>query len=438
MAVADGRTARFAFAVSSAPAPNYQWQVSTNHGVTWFNLSDTAAYSGAATSMLSVTGATVGDSGSKFRCVAANASGTATSRTVALTVHSETSPVITEQPPSQEVVNGQQVSLSIATTGASSYQWFKGGVVISNATGSSLTIPAVAPADAGIYDVIVTGPGGDTLSAPIVVGVVPASGDRTAGSVTTRDLWQNIHHPNGAVYDQFSLSGAAGTFTADPGQIARMSFLDENESIVQVEMSGAGAITVVLAGATGPMAPALYNQPTVQYMKGKATIILAGADATTHFTIYSVGTVTNPAVTRSDVPYAGWASIAAAGIVSTNGSLGGIHQGNVAYNATTGCTGIYAPTVTTAASLLVVHDIAASGSAQPYLYFGGGGTVNVKIAGSALAQPNGDSLTVNGIAQLTMGAGRDSCGAAAPAEVMQGALVDDSGTDVTSAIVTGP
>ena len=203
-------------------------------------------------------------------------------------------------------------------------------------------------------------------------------------------------------------------------------------------MSGSGAITVSLDNATGPIAPALYNQTGIEYMKGKATIILAGADETTHFTIYSVGTFTNPGVTRSDVPYAGWADVAVAGIVSTNGGLGGIHQGNVKYNSSTGFTGIYAPTVTTAASLLVVHDIAASGSAQPYLYFGAGGTVNVKIAGGALAQPNGDSITSSGLARVTMGAGQDSCGRGAAAQVIIGTFVNDAGTNATSSLVVGP
>ena len=136
--------------------------------------------------------------------------------------------------------------------------------------------------------------------------------------------------------------------------------------------------------------------------------------------------------------YAGWADVALAGIVSTDGKLGGIHQGNVKYSASSGFTGIYAPTVTSAASLLVVHDIAASGTARPYLYFGTGGTVNVKIAGGALAQPNADSITVGGLARVTMGAGQDSCGHAAPAQAIAGRTTDDTDNDVTASIVTGP
>jgi uncharacterized delta-60 repeat protein len=308
---------------------------------------------------------------------------------VSSTVQPVTRPTITTQPASQSIASGTGAALTVVATGASpvTYQWYRAGRPVAGATSATLTVPAFAPADAGIYDVSVTD-SGSTLSNPAVVSVLPPAGSQTAGAVTTRPEWQGIVHPKGNIYDQFLLAGNAGTFSAATGRVARMSFLDENESIVQVEMSGAGAITVVLDNASGPMAPALYNQSGIQYMKGKATIILAGADATTHFTIYSVGSATNPGVTRSDVEYAGWADVAAAGIVSTNGGLGGIHQGNVDYNASLGFTGLYAPTVTSVAGLVVIHTIAASVDATPYLYFAPTAQVQVKIAGSALTQPN--------------------------------------------------
>ncbi len=352
----------------------------------------------------------------------------------------EHAPAIATQPRSRTTTSGAAVTFAVEAAGTAplSYQWYRGGIALSGATAATLDLASAAPADAGLYDVAVSG-ADKTLSHPAVLGIVPPAGQRTAGAVTTRSEWQNIHHSNGATYDQFLLTGAAGTFTADPGEIARCSYLDENGSIVQVEMSGAGAITIVLDSATvaGPMAPALYNQSGIEYMKGKATVILAGADASTHFTIYSVGTATNPGVTRPDVNYARWANVAAAGIVSTDGGLGGIHQGNVAYNAEVGQTGLCAPTVTTVGSTVVVHDIAARGAAQPYLLFGPGGTADVKIAGSSLAQPNGDTITVEGLHRVTMGAGQDSCGRPAAAQPIATRLLDPAGADLTTTLVTG-
>ncbi len=353
-------------------------------------------------------------------------------------------PVVFADPESRVVVAGGLAALEVAAGGPGlNYQWFRNGRAVTgipSATTATLQLPDFTPEQAGLYDCTVENATGRILSRPAVVGVVPASGQRTIGAVSTRAEWQNIRHPNGNEYDQFLLSGRAGTFTADPNQIARMSYLDPQGSIVQVEMSGAGAITVVLdpTTASGPKAPALYNQSGVEYMQGQATIILAGADETTHFTIYSVGTATNPGVTRPDANYFGWADVAAAGIVSPGGKLGGVHQGNVLYRAAVGPTGLYAPTVLNVGSLIVVHDIAASSDAQPYLQFGPGGNATVKIAGGSLAQPNGDALTVDGLPRITLGAGQDSCGRGAPAQPLGTRLLDPSGNDVTRAVLGGP
>ncbi|MBK8478728.1 MAG: leucine-rich repeat protein [Opitutaceae bacterium] len=411
-------------AATGNPAPTIQWQ------------KDGVAIPGATSTTLWFYPVEPGQAG-RYRAVATSSAGSATSPSATLRVH--TGPEVLPVSNSVGVVHGESAAFHAEAAGATSWQWYKGGRAIA-ATAETLTLQSVAPSDVGIYDCLANGPGGETLTTPIVVGLVPAQGERMAGSVTTRPEWQNIQHPNGAVYDQFLLSGTAGTFTADRDQIARMSFLDENESIVQVEMSGAGAITVVLdpSTATGPIAPSLYNQSGIAYMKGKASIILSGADGTTHFTIYSVGTANNPAVTRADVPYAAWADVAVAGVVTEYGWLGGIHQGNVRYSNTRGLTGLYAPGVSEVGSLVVIHGIEAANSALPYLHFDPYGLVEVKVAGSSLFQPNGETITVAGVAHIAMGAGQDSCGRSAPAQPIHASLFDPEGRDVTAAVTTGP
>ena len=47
----------------------YQWQVSTNGGVTWTNLTNTAPYSGVTTATLTLTGATGTISGYQYRAI---------------------------------------------------------------------------------------------------------------------------------------------------------------------------------------------------------------------------------------------------------------------------------------------------------------------------------------------------------------------------------
>ncbi|MBK8475843.1 MAG: DNRLRE domain-containing protein [Opitutaceae bacterium] len=349
-------------------------------------------------------------------------------------------PAFSTQPADLTAVCGANATTTVAATGvgAIAYQWYQGGRPVAGATGTALILSDIGPANAGIYDVVAMGTR-DTLSQAAVIGVVPSAGTRTAGAVSTRPEWQDIHHPSGAIYDQFLLTGPAGTFSASPGKIARMSFLDLDHSIVQVEMSGAGAVTVVLDNPTGPAAPALYNQTGIEYMQGTATVILAGADETTHITIYSVGTANNPGVTRGDVAYPGWAGVAAMGVVSTNGRLGGIHQGNAGYSGALGHTGIYAPTVREVVALpVVVHNIKAFADAIPCLYFAPIGATQTKVAGGDLDQPNNDSITVSGLARVLMGAGQDSCGHPAPAQSIQARLVTDDGTDVTAQLVASP
>ncbi len=348
---------------------------------------------------------------------------------------------VTQNPASLSAASGGTVSTAFATTAAAtSVQWYCNGRPVVGATATILNLETVGPAMAGLYDAALSAGTAGALTRPAVVGIRPAPGRSTAGMVTTRAAWRDIRDVrSGNTYDQYLLTGPAGTFSADAGQIARLSFLDPNGSIVQVEMSGAGATTVVLDDASGPMAPALYNQAGIQYMQGKATIVLADADETTHLSVYSVGTATNPGVTRGDVAYVGWADVGSVGIVSANGGLGGIHQGNVFFNNSRGFAGLYAPTVDSVAGPpVVIHDIAASADAIPYLLFGDLAQVRVKIAGGCLEQPCGDPITVAGLQQVLLGAGQDSCGRAAAPQSAKGCLTDLAGNDVTNGLVGGP
>lgn len=87
---------------------------------------------------------------------------------------------------------------------------------------------------------------------------------------------------------------------------------------------------------------------------------------------------------------------------------------------------------------MVVHDVVAEGLAQPFLHFGAGGAIKLKIAGGALVQTNGDDVTVNGLAELQLGAGQDSCGQPAPVQTLGSALVDPEGKEAAIDVVIGP
>src|SRR5690606_17163673 len=102
------------------------------------------------------------------------------------------------------------------------------------------------------------------------------------------ELQGDIPHNNGNIFDQVLLTGAAAAITADAGQITRMSYIDLNDDIVQVEFSGSGTLALTLAAPTGPALPLKYNQ-NVTYMKGHASIVITGADESTNVSVFSVG-----------------------------------------------------------------------------------------------------------------------------------------------------
>ena len=70
--VTAGGNTSFTAAASGTPAPTYQWQVSTNGGNTWTNLTNTAPYGGTTTGTLTITAATAAMNGYHYLCLASN------------------------------------------------------------------------------------------------------------------------------------------------------------------------------------------------------------------------------------------------------------------------------------------------------------------------------------------------------------------------------
>jgi len=125
----------------------YQWQVSTNSGTAWTNVSNNSTYGGATTSALSITGVTPVMSGYLYRvvvnglCTSANL----TSGTAKLTVNNPAT--ITLEPDANKAVCvSSSTSFTAAATGnAPTYQWQQstdGGVTWANLSGAtSATLP---------------------------------------------------------------------------------------------------------------------------------------------------------------------------------------------------------------------------------------------------------------------------------------------------------
>lgn len=341
-----------------------------------------------------------------------------------------TAPAVTTQPVNVAPAAGTSVTLSVATTSSTAaVQWQQNGTALSAATGTSLTLAAVEPASAGIYEALITDGAATTSTDPVIVGV--QTSDKVLG--TGEQIGENIHHANGNIFDQVLLEGGAATITADPGEVTRMSFLDPDDDIVQVEFSGAGTVTVTFDGPTAAAAPPTkYKQESVSYVKGNAQIVVTGANASTYLTVFSVGrgTAVNQALFFDNLVYDGQADVAYIAISSTDGKFAALRAANVTFSNSKGLTGVYAPGVDF--PIAFVGDIDATGTATPVLLLGS--STDARVTGGDLAQTNGRPVKVSGVSTLSFTAGTDSHSTLLPAKA-NAAVLEQDGVDVTTALV---
>lgn len=157
------------FSITSAAATNFQWQISTDGGITYTTLGNGGVYSGATTATLTITGATAGLNNNRYRCIASTLCGSTTSSAGILTVN--TAPAITGQPANASVCTGSNQTFTVTATGTSlSYQWYistdngttfnllPNGGVYSGATTNALTITGVtAGLNNNQYRCVITG-----------------------------------------------------------------------------------------------------------------------------------------------------------------------------------------------------------------------------------------------------------------------------------------
>lgn len=83
--VTAGSNTTFTFSATGS-GKTYKWQISSNNGTSWTDLSNSSKYSNVASITLKITGATTSLSGKKFRCVITNSCGTVNTNMATLTV----------------------------------------------------------------------------------------------------------------------------------------------------------------------------------------------------------------------------------------------------------------------------------------------------------------------------------------------------------------
>jgi hypothetical protein len=162
--------ANASFAIISAAATGFKWQVSTNGGGTFTDLTNVAPYSGVTTNTLTITGATGTLNTYQYRCVALIQCGSTNSNAAVLTVN--TAPSITSQPANSTVCAAATTSFSVSATGSGlSYVWqvssagcagpwtnLSNTAPYSGVNAATLTINPVSAAQNGlVYQCVVSG-----------------------------------------------------------------------------------------------------------------------------------------------------------------------------------------------------------------------------------------------------------------------------------------
>ncbi|MEQ2007905.1 MAG: immunoglobulin domain-containing protein [Limisphaerales bacterium] len=195
----------------------------------------------------------------------------------------------TGQPQSLTVVQGQNATFSVNAVGSTplTYQWRFGGVNITGATNSSVTLTNVQPSQAGLYSVVISNPFGTTTSSnatltvlvPPTIIVQPVSQSLTNGA--TLNLSVTATGSPTLTY-QWSLNG-----TAIPGATAAtLTLLNVQESLegnyVCVVSNPYGTATSQVAVVTVQSPPQIFDNGHPQPLT-----VIQGSNAT--FSVSATG-----------------------------------------------------------------------------------------------------------------------------------------------------
>jgi len=291
------------FTVAASNATGYQWQRSSDGGITFTGVN------GATTASHTTPVSTLADSGAKYRVVVSGASNSVTSSAVTLTVSATVvAPSISVQPAAQTIVAGQNISFAVTATGTTlAYQWQRstdGGTTFNNeagATNATLTLTAVPLANnTHRFRVVVSNSAGSVTSNAALLTVNAA---QSVPAFTTQPASLTVLVPNTATFNvvatgtpspalQWQLSTNAGVSFADivgatassyttPATVAGNS--GNQYRVVATNASGATTSTAATLTVNLSAAPSFTTQPV------NATIV-AGQAA--QFTVAASGTPT--------------------------------------------------------------------------------------------------------------------------------------------------
>jgi alpha-tubulin suppressor-like RCC1 family protein len=285
LSVEAGHAATFEATGSGYPAPAVQWEGSTDGGATW------SAIEGATGNQFAVAEASVAESGNEYRARFTNAAGQALTSAATLTVTE--APIVTEQPLSASVPEGQSASFEASAYGvpAPSVQWEVSSnrgsswSAVGGATSDQLTLTAVTAAQNGYeYRTTFTNTAGRTSSeaATLSVHAAPAVTQSPSSQTVLEGHSASFEaaasgSPAPAVQWEVSTDGGLTWAAVEGATAARLTFTSvpaaQNEDEYRATFTNeSGQATTAAARLTVHAPPSVTEQP-------ESTTVQAGAEA---------------------------------------------------------------------------------------------------------------------------------------------------------------
>lgn len=166
--ICNGQNTTFTVAATPPLGTTYQWQISTNGGTSYSNMTNAAPYSGVTTSTLTVTGATTALNLNRYRVVVTGVCPPNSVTSTGATLFVNADPTIVTQPVATTKCVGTAATFTVVASTpngpvAPTYQWqvsINSGLTYTNiagATSATLTIASVTQAmNNNLYQVVVT------------------------------------------------------------------------------------------------------------------------------------------------------------------------------------------------------------------------------------------------------------------------------------------